>query len=122
MAESFTNPSSMVFHIGKDMVVNGVQIFEDIAQAVYHFKSKNYYKFGQDCGMAIAAVFLGQENVRSPIQDTTLVLEDIARFAEGIIVGVLEQEVGSLVRCFQDFKDIAIDVETAIKDFEENTL
>lgn len=62
MAESFISPETFAFHIGIDLIVNGVKIFEDIASAILSFSQLNYYKFGQDCGGAIAAVFIGQQH------------------------------------------------------------
>ena len=38
MASQFTNPISFAFHVGADLLVNGVQIYDDITGAINDFK------------------------------------------------------------------------------------
>jgi hypothetical protein len=39
MIKNIANPKSFAFHIGKDILVNGVQIYSDITACVEDYKS-----------------------------------------------------------------------------------
>lgn len=68
MAEVFSSPWSLVYHIGKNLIVNGVDILKNIELALSEYKAKNYYAFGQAIGKALAEVVLksplGEERVK----------------------------------------------------------
>lgn len=34
MAAIFSNPASFAFHIGKDLIVNGVQIYHEVSDSI----------------------------------------------------------------------------------------
>ena len=59
MAAIFSNPVSFAFHTGKDIVVNGVQIYDDIEGAISQYKSQSYEAFGEEVGSALALLILG---------------------------------------------------------------
>jgi putative cell wall-binding protein len=61
MAEVFAHPSTFIAHVGKDLIVNGKDIFAEIEDSVKQFKSAQYEKFGEDIGMALAKVIVGAE-------------------------------------------------------------
>jgi len=58
MAEVFANPLSLIYHVGKNLIVNGVDIFKKIANALIAYGEADYYTFGADVGEAMADVFL----------------------------------------------------------------
>ena len=59
MVEIFASPITFVFHVGKDLLVNGVQIFHEIEDATAQYKQGNWEKFGIDIGEATAKTLLG---------------------------------------------------------------
>ena len=56
MAETFTNPFTLSIDIGKNLFVNGVDIFKNILSAVQAFENDNYYSFGLYIGEALVEV------------------------------------------------------------------
>jgi len=74
MAAVYSNPWSFAYHIGKDLVVNGVTIFKDTEDSITQYKSGKYEAMGEDIGDALAKLLLGgavdiQENWR--VQEAT---------------------------------------------------
>lgn len=59
MAAIFSSPASFAFHTGKDIIVNGVQIYDDIEGAMKQYKSQKYEAFGEEVGDALALLILG---------------------------------------------------------------
>ena len=57
--EAFKSPASYAFHIGKDILVNGKQIYGDIEQAVADWKVQDYNDFGFQIGSALKLVVIG---------------------------------------------------------------
>lgn len=58
MAEVFSNPLSLIYHVGKNLVVNGIDIFKKIANALIAFGEADYFTFGENVGEAMSEVFL----------------------------------------------------------------
>lgn len=59
MASHFKSPWSFAYHVGKDLLVNGVEIYHDIDGAVTAYEASDYHTFGEDVGGALNAVFIG---------------------------------------------------------------
>ena len=57
----FSNPISFIWHVGKDLIVNGVQIYHDVEHALSSYKAKKWHDFGLNVGHATALVILGKE-------------------------------------------------------------
>jgi len=69
MAAIYSNPWSFAYHVGKDLVVNGVQIFHDTEDSITQYEAGKYEAMGEDIGDALAKMLLGgalevQENWR----------------------------------------------------------
>jgi len=60
-ASNFTNPLSFAIHVGTDILVNGVTIYNDINGAIAAWESQQYETFGEDVGNALAKIIVGQE-------------------------------------------------------------
>lgn len=58
MAEVFAHPLSLIYHVGKNLLLNGIDIFKKIAEALIAFYKNDYYSFGMYVGEAMEAVFL----------------------------------------------------------------
>jgi len=59
MIKNFKSPMSFAYHVGKDLLVNGVSIYHDIKGAIAAYKAKEYKTFGYDIGHALASIFIG---------------------------------------------------------------
>ena len=46
MAEIFEHPWSLIYHVGKSLIVNGADIFSKVEAAVNAFRSGKYFEFG----------------------------------------------------------------------------
>jgi len=61
MIEVFNSPTSFAYHVGKDLVLNGKDIFSEIESAVTDYESANWEDFGYQVGEAAAKTILGNE-------------------------------------------------------------
>ncbi len=57
--KGFKSPWSFVFHVGKDLLVNGVDIFEEISDAVNDWKAQSYRQCGEEIGEALNKLLIG---------------------------------------------------------------
>lgn len=62
MASIFSSPTAFAYHVGKDLMINGVDIFHEIEDAIQQYADKNWEKFGEDVGEAAAKTILGAES------------------------------------------------------------
>jgi len=53
MAKNFTSPWSFIFHFGKNILLNGVDIYNDIQTSLDYYDKKDYYHFGYYVGEAL---------------------------------------------------------------------
>lgn len=61
MVASWTSPLSFAYHVGKDLLLNGVDIFHEIEDAIDDYKKKDFYDFGVNVGKAAVLTILGEE-------------------------------------------------------------
>jgi hypothetical protein len=57
MAEIFTHPLSLIWQVGKSLIVNGSDIFSKISDAITADKKVKYFEFGKNVGLALSEVF-----------------------------------------------------------------
>lgn len=67
MAEIFGHPLSLIYHIGKNILLNGIDIFGKIAKALISFGEADYYSFGMYVGQAMDEVLLHAPIVKKPV-------------------------------------------------------
>jgi hypothetical protein len=60
MAYIFKSPKSFAMHVGKDLLLNGKDIFHEIEDAISNFDNQKWEPFGEDIGDALAKVILGE--------------------------------------------------------------
>jgi hypothetical protein len=61
MAAIFSSPASFAYHVGKDLIVNGRQIYREVNDGIKQYENKQYEAFGEDIGEALAKLILGEE-------------------------------------------------------------
>lgn len=59
ITKAFTSPWSVAYHIAKDLVVNGKDIFHEIFAAIAAWKSGDFKTFGVNVGEALVKAILG---------------------------------------------------------------
>merc|ERR1712013_791369 len=59
MAEGFASPWSFAYHVGKDFLVDGKDIYAEITAGVAAYDQQQYETFGEDMGRALALVLVG---------------------------------------------------------------
>merc|ERR1712072_206196 len=58
--ESFSNPASFALHVGKNILVNGVDIYGDITTAIDAFEAEQYEPCGEAIGKILADCLMGR--------------------------------------------------------------
>lgn len=61
MVSVFNSPTSFAYHVGKDLMVNGQDIFSELETAVTDYESANWKDFGFQVGEAAAKTLIGTE-------------------------------------------------------------
>ena len=61
MAKAFKSPWSFAYHVGKDLLVDGTDIYAEITSGVTAYDNKDYHNFGVDMGKALALVLVGED-------------------------------------------------------------
>lgn len=59
--DAFDNPKAFAYHVGHDLVVNGVDIFKNVNESVGHIKSKEYHDGGYSMGQALNLLVVGKQ-------------------------------------------------------------
>lgn len=112
MLSAFSNPISFVFHVGKDLILNGKQIFTEVASAVRAYHSKDYTQFGYYMGEAMAAVLVGEKSV------VVNVLDVVGGVLEGLATGVALTDIQN---CVGDSETIAANLYNAVIELKNAT-
>jgi hypothetical protein len=120
MADNFKTPWSFIFHMGKNILLNGVDIYNEIEMSLDYYDQGDYYNFGYQIGEALEEVLVGDKNPSS-LHSTTLGWghSDMYKFTEGLLKGAIDLSVPSASRCFKDIDDLTTDVEEAVTDFKK---
>lgn len=83
MAAIFSSPSSFAYHVGKDLIINGRQIYSEVNNAITDYHSAQWQDFGYNVGMAAAKLIVGDKPVPAPVSETKK--EKFAKFVQGVI-------------------------------------
>lgn len=59
MAEAFKHPKALAQTAGKNIIVNGVEIYKEMSAAYTNYNAKEFEGFGRDVGVSLALVFIG---------------------------------------------------------------
>ena len=59
MAKVIDSPTNFAYHVGKDLLINGQDIFGDIEGAITDYDSQKWEAFGEEVGRAAAKTILG---------------------------------------------------------------
>lgn len=57
------SPWTFACHVGKDILVNGVDIYKQIQDMIEGWKAEKYFEFGKHLGEALELIFIGKKNL-----------------------------------------------------------
>ena len=63
------HPVTLVYHVGKNLVLNGIDIFNKMQQALKSQKDGDYFTFGENIGEALAELVLNAKETVITITD-----------------------------------------------------
>ena len=67
MARILMHPVTLVYHVGKNLILNGIDIFHKMESAIEAEKAQDYFTFGKYVGEALSELVLnGKETTISP--------------------------------------------------------
>lgn len=118
MSDIFSSPKSFAYHVGKDLLVNGKDIFGEIKEALGAYKKQDWKKFGVDIGTAAAKTILGEE---APV--AILGSDDKMKLAQ-IEQGILKAYGGNfdlyaLLKCIGDEDQSLLMFDMAVQQFQK---
>ncbi len=70
MCEIFAHPLRLVYRIGKNLIVNGVDIFAKIAKGLFCYEKADFFNFGKYIGEAMDEVLLTTKPMTKSQKDT----------------------------------------------------
>ena len=102
MGAVFTHPLTLVYHIAKNLVVNGVNIFDEVSHGVVAFDDAQYNQAGFYFGEALSNVLLkGSFSYQNGLASSTV--KDVAEVIVGFLEGVsMEEKLDNLDQCLVD--------------------
>jgi len=116
MIASFKSPWSFAYHVGKDLVVNGKDIYYEIDTAIADYDQGQWEPFGYQIGTAAAKLLVGEEEKKA-VKVSAIEVEQIV---EGILRGALDAEgFTDITQCMNDAETVISDVELAVGDFKK---
>ena len=129
MITSFKSPWSFAYHVGKDLVVNGVQIYHDIESLLAAYQSGDYQQIGYFSGHALAEILVGSTinaiKKANLTANYTLDLAIIEKIFIGVLRGVeVEADLTAIEECLTDVgtagEDFVQAVELFMKEDEDS--
>ena len=119
IASEFKNPKELIVHVGYEILWYGRSIYKDITGAVANFQEGSFMDAGVNVG-DIIHILLVQKTVNMPKITNPAV--DVEQLVEGLLIGSFGDEAKAAVECLEDGEEIILDIEKAIKEFEQGGL
>jgi hypothetical protein len=69
MMAAFNSPKTFAYHVGKDLLFNGVNIYHEVTDAVTHYRAGKYEDFGEDVGTVLALTLVGKLDQEAKLQN-----------------------------------------------------
>merc|ERR1712167_81578 len=109
----------MGYHVGKDLVVNGKSIFNDVNSAINDYKAKDWYDFGVAIGDASAKTLLGAEELEREMMQANLGNE-VEDFVSGLLFELIGKDLEPDIKnCLNNESGLEKEIEQAIADFKK---
>jgi len=78
-AASLKSPASFEYHVGKDLLVNGKDIYHEINTAIGDFENGKWEDFGINVGEAASKAIIGQEQASEATKRFATVLQGVIK-------------------------------------------
>lgn len=116
MVKVFNSPTSFAYHVGKDLMVNGKDIFHEVETAVTDYEAANWDDFGYQVGQAAAKTILGEPKPEAVPGAASVKTGEVLR-------GVIEAYGGhfnldALLACIHDEDQAALILDAAFQEFQ----
>ena len=85
LSKIFLHPFSLIWRIGDSLIINGVNIYSNMAQAIHAYETGDYETFGELIGESLILVF----SKCSTEEQTTMDMND--KLAYQTLNGILSQ-------------------------------
>lgn len=116
MEQIFDNPKSFAYHVGKDILINGVEIYNEVSTAIEDYTKEDWAGYGYNLGKAAAKTILGEESqalIKAENKDK------VARVMQGMLKpfgGKFNLE--ALLMCIYEEDQAALMFDVAVQSFE----
>ena len=122
MVKVFSSPTSFAYHVGKDLTVNGKDIFSEVKAAVADYEGAKWEAFGEQVGMAAAKTILGEEEPVALEPVAVMPGSSSVKTAE-MLRGVIEAYGGhfsldALLACVHDEDQALLILDSAFQEFQ----
>ena len=88
MAEIFSHPFSLIWQVGKSLIVNGSDIFDKISKAITAYQNGEYFEFGKNIGFALTEVFFKTSAISGQSVLKSTIDEQAYDFVNGFITSI----------------------------------
>lgn len=128
------SPWTFAFHVGKDILVNGVDIYKQIQDMIEAWKKEDFLAFGTHLGEALEEVFIGKTPAPQlpgfpkaqivPMQITYLEIptSEAVEVTKGIIEVFFHQVSPTIDQCIADDTSIIVKMKQAVEALEKKTM
>lgn len=118
MISVFDSPTSFAYHVGKDLIVNGAQIFTEIETAVSDYESGNWGDFGFQIGEAAAKTILGETDLPMFATQDSKMKE--AQIMQGFLAAFGGKfDLYALLMCIYEEDQAVLMFDVAVQSFED---
>jgi hypothetical protein len=118
MVSIFDSPTSFAYHVGKDLIVNGKQIYGEITTAVSDYEAGNWGDFGYQIGEAAAKTLLGETELAMFATQDSKMKE--AQIMQGFLTAFGGKfDLYALLMCIYEEDQAVLMFDVAVQTFEE---
>mmetsp|Transcript_5266 Transcript_5266/g.8645 ORF Transcript_5266/g.8645 Transcript_5266/m.8645 type:complete len:341 (+) Transcript_5266:143-1165(+) len=114
---NFADPVTFAYHVGKDLIVNGVSIYDDVQLAITDYHDENWFDMGVQIGSAVALAMLGSTEL--PLLTTDHKMTAALQVLEGVISGAVDAELPNVETCATDvLEEIGQDIVKSVAELK----
>jgi hypothetical protein len=84
MASIFESPTEFAYNVGKNLIINGKDIFKEVKTAIDDYKVQDWKNFGVNIGMAAAKTIVGDEEEAVTVP-ATMGSQELAQVYQGLM-------------------------------------
>jgi hypothetical protein len=116
--QQYENPKSFIYNAGKNLLINGVDIYDELSNATTNYINGEWFYYGYDIGMALATIVWGSNSSISLGNDA----QNILAFAQGFLEGIASAENWEAIQnCISTSETILLELSWAYNNFTLET-